>query len=320
MRPTTSESDVLRHASTCFVAARTPDGPHVTPVTFVASHGDVWISTSRSSAKVRAWRRDPVVAGVASAGTASIAFAGCARLYDALDPASWRSALLDAPAVAAATLRFGRKNARYFAGYAFDARRVPFAWTPPGRVLVRIRIERAAVVDANGVHDAVGTWARSTPRGTTTFRRRGRGPDPLAALPDEIARRIGRAGADAVLAMDGPGGLTAVPAGWAATAHELYAAMPSDVAWLGMGVRGPVGLAIDRASAWRAREMTGVLVQGDARSWAVGSLQNGAAAATKLVRTAGGDASDAVLVGIRPRRIVWWSGWSSGSARTGATT
>jgi hypothetical protein len=254
---------------------------------------------------------------VAGDGAASVLFGGTVRLYDALDPATWAAIVVDGPSVAAATMRFGRKNARYVAGYAVDAPRVPLAWTPPGRVLARVVVDRSAVVDAAGVHPISGGWDESSPGAATSFAPTSRDADGSARLAAEIERRLGSGSGDAVVAVDGPSGLLTLPVRWTSAATGLYAALPSRVARLGLGPDGQIALAIDRRSTWRARSMIGVLVRGDARSWAVASLELGAGAATQLARAAGVEAGDAVVVRVRPRRVTWWSGWSTASARPG---
>jgi hypothetical protein len=73
-----------------------------------------------------------------------------------------------------------------------------------------------------------------------------------------------------------------------------------------------VALTVDRASAWRAREMVGAMVQGSASIFSLDALETGTRAA-KTVLKATGTGNDA-LVRIAPSRLVWWQGWSSGSA------
>ena len=71
---------------------------------------------------------------------------------------SWGAAVAGATSIARATAAFSKKNARFFAGYAFDARQVPLAWTPPGRVFVGIDLERTALLDEDGVQEGRGRW------------------------------------------------------------------------------------------------------------------------------------------------------------------
>ena len=142
----------------CAVATATPRGPHCTPLVFAASGGRIWLTTSRGSVKTRAWKVDPSVSGLVRSGGLSVTFTGHVKTYDALDRGTWGAAVAGATSIARATAKFSKKNARFFAGYALDARQVPLAWTPPGRVFVGIDLERTALLDEDGVQEGRGRW------------------------------------------------------------------------------------------------------------------------------------------------------------------
>ena len=89
----------------------------------------------------------------------AVTFTGTVRTYDALDRRTWGAAVAGATSIARATAAFSAKNARFFAGYAVDARQVPFAWTPPGRVFVGVDVERTALVDPQGVQEVAAGGA-----------------------------------------------------------------------------------------------------------------------------------------------------------------
>src|SRR5439155_17556744 len=141
----TAVQDVLEHGAFCSVASTTPRGPHCTPLVFAYSGGRIWLTTSRRSVKARAWKLDPAVAGLVRFGELSVAFTGTRRAYDALDRSTWGAAVAGATSIARASAGFSKKNAKFFAGYALDARQIPLAWTPPGRVFVVIDLERPAL-------------------------------------------------------------------------------------------------------------------------------------------------------------------------------
>ena len=143
----TAVQRVLEDGQFCAVAAPTPNGPHCTPLVFAYSGARLWLTTSRRSVKARSWRVDPSTAGLIRDGDLSVAFTGSVKTYDALDKRTWGAAVAGATSIARATAGFSRKNARFFAGYAFDARQVPFAWTPPGRVFVGVDLERTALLE-----------------------------------------------------------------------------------------------------------------------------------------------------------------------------
>jgi len=308
--------DVLEGGSFCYVAAGADIGPHLTPLVYALSGTRLWLTPSRRSVKARAWRRDPRVGGLVEAGGLSVSFAGTVRTYDLLDPGTWAPSLVGAPVLAVAAARFTRKNARFFAGYAVDAHRVPLSWTPPGRMFVEVELFRAAVLDEAGGVELWGRWERGL-GSHGAFRASRKGRDPLAGLPDEVLERVDARGRGA-LAVEGGGGIAVLPVGWSSEASGLYGALPEGFLELaGAGPTARVALAIDHASWWRASGMTGAMVQGEGRFFVLERLRSGARSAAARVEGAGLRPDGAALVGIVPRRVVWWRGWSSGTVAAG---
>ena len=308
----TAVQDVLDQGPFCAVAATTPDGPHCTPLVFAASGGRVWLTTSRRSVKARTWRRDPSMAGLVRHGDLAVTFTGSVRTYDALDSRTWAAAAAGATSIARATATFSRKNARFFAGYAVDAKQVPLAWTPPGRVFVGVDLERTALLDADGVQEGRGRWggeATSHP----TFRRAAATEDPLAVVPDAVRTALGVSG-DGALTLVGARGPVVVPVRWHVDGGAVYAALPAEtLAMADADADAPAALTIDRANEWRAKDMIGVMVQGAGASFVTGAVGTGRKSLGALAASiaAGADA----VVRVHPRRVVWWQGWSSGSRR-----
>ena len=237
-------------------------------------------------------------------------FTGTVKTYDALDRGTWGAAVAGATSIARATAGFSKKNARFFAGYAFDARQVPLAWTPPGRVFVGVDLERTALLDERGraggprALGGRGAVARHVPT-------HGGGADPLAALPAEVAE------SSAVPARD--------PSPWAASAGRwccpcggppqdtaLYAALPAEtLALAGAGPDAPVALTVDRPRRGGPGTWWAPWSRGGA-CYLFDELGSGAKTARALATAMHPDAD--ALVGINPERLVWWKGWSSGSA------
>jgi hypothetical protein len=308
----TAVGDVLASGAFCAVAAETPDGPHCTPLVFASSGGRVWLTTSRRSVKARTWRHDPSVAGLVRHGGLAVAFTGSVRTYDALDSRTWAEAVAGATSIARATATFSRKNARFFAGYAVDAKQVPLAWTPPGRVFVGIDLERTALLDDEGVQEGRGRWggeASSHP----SFRRATATEDPFDAIPAEIAAALGPDG-EGALTLIGSRGLTVLPVRWRNDDGAVYAALPAEtLALADAAPDAPATLTIDEAAEWRAKDMVGAMLQGTASSFVAGSVGSGARSMSALAAEVapGADA----LVRLRGRRVVWWQGWTSGSCR-----
>jgi hypothetical protein len=300
---------LLERASFCHVAVSTPFGPHVTPVVFALWGDRIWATTARSSTKAHAWRRDDRTAGLVDDGALALSFTARARTFDVLDPRTWGASLLEAPTLSLATVRFAAKNARFFAGYAVDARSVPFAWLPPGRLFVELSI------DASRPWIPAGPGSKRSARSVPSVERFRAGrpsDDPLGLLPPEVAGAVGRAGSGA-LAISSPG-LAVVPVRWAVDRGRVYAALPSPML---EGVERPrigVALGVDRPTWWRARHMVGAMVQGTGEVAVLKRLTSGRRSAAEIVSGMEMDEEGAALVRIDPARLVWWRGWSSGSA------
>jgi nitroimidazol reductase NimA-like FMN-containing flavoprotein (pyridoxamine 5'-phosphate oxidase superfamily) len=310
----TAVQTVLEHGSFCAVATSAPTGPHCTPLVFAYSGGRLWFTTSRRSVKTRAWKVDPAAAGLIRHGELAVTFTGSAKLYDALDRSTWGDAVAGATSIARATAAFSRKNARFFAGYAVDAKQVPYAWAPPGRVFVGIELARTALLDADGVQEGKGRWAGAS-TSHATFRRSTKGDAPLSVLPREVREPLGASG-EGALTLIGERGPVVVPARWRADEHALYAALPVETLALAeAGPDVPAALTVDEASEWRARDMVGAMLQGTASIYALDSLGSGAKTARALAIEI--DPGAEALVRLAPTRAVWWRGWSSGSADVG---
>jgi Pyridoxamine 5'-phosphate oxidase len=306
--------DVLRRGAFCHVASSTPQGPHVTPMVFAEAGGRVWVTTSRGSVKARAWRRDPRVAGLVRSRAGSVAFSGTVRAYDLLDSTTWGRSVAEGPMLALAALRFTRKNARFFAGYAVDAHHVPLAWTPPGRVFAELRIERTALTLEGRLSGTWGEWGDRV-RGADRFRGVRAGAGPLEPLPEEVRRDLG-VGGQATLALEGDEGLVVLPCAWAVDGAALYAAMRAEVlALAGVDVVAPAALGVEHPSSWRASAMVGAMVRGRGEVTVGAQLSSGAGSFERVARSAGVEPSDGALVRIRPSSLVWWRGWTSGTVK-----
>ena len=319
MRLPAAARSILDRAVLCYVAARTPTGPHLTPVVYVLDGGRLWLTTSRSSAKARAWRRDPAVAGLAGGPDGWVVFRGRVRMYDALDPLSWPAAALGGPRLARAATRFSVKNARFFAGYAVDARRVPFAWTPPGRVFVSVELTAGHVLDAGAVGAGWGEWkGGATARSRSAFE----ALPPRQALdlraPAGIRRALGERGWGALALDEDP--LTVLPVRFRRVAREAAVdlVIPDQVQALATSpARGRATLTLDHASAWRAAAMRGLMLRGAVELFVPSKVRRGRAAVLERLRAVGSDVEPdhAVLARLEPDRLVWWEGWSTGTVR-----
>jgi hypothetical protein len=279
-------------------------------VVFVLDGGRVWGTTGRSTTKAKLWRRAPIAGGLVGFDGRWLAFRGPVTLYDALDPFTWPASLRRGPRVASASVRFSLKNARFFAGYARDVTRVPLAWTPPGRVIFSIDVDAGAVIGDEDVLERWGSWGTDV-QGLKAFRRAAPG---LAGdrLPADVRGLLGEPGRGTV-ALESAEGPVVLPARWSREGGAFFVKLPVRL----LGLAGPSGqdtasLVIERASSWRAAEMRGVLIRGPASVYVASELRSGL---RELRRHVDGLSDEDAVVRIRPRTLVWWSGWASGTVR-----
>lgn len=307
-------SDVLARGEFCHVAARSTRGPHLTPLVFAFSDDRLWITTSRGSVKGRAWRTDPRVAGLVRDGERAISFAGRVTTYDALDPSTWQRGIARSSALARASVRFTQKNARFFAGYAIDARHVPLSWTPPGRVFVEIEIERATLVRGDRVRASLGAHTDGSVASRRSFRRSAARRDSLAELPADLSSELGFE-RDGVLALDDGSDVVVVAARWIDDDGTASISVSRDVvsAMAGGDAAGRAALVVERPSWWRAKRMTGAMLQGEAGVFDPAQVGSGSRSVRDRIARAGADPESSVLVRLVPDRVVWWRGWESGS-------
>ncbi len=302
---------ILGRGGLCYLAVRTRWGPHLTPLVYVFDGGRLWVTTSRGSVKARAWRRDPHVAALVIEGEAAATFRGRVTSYDAFDPLSWPSAVLAGPRLVEAAARFSLKNARFFAGYAVDAGKVPLAWTPPGRVFAAVRPAAGRVLAGSDPADGPswGEW-----RTGARYRRAFAALPPRRgldlAIPAAVRRTVGTSGTGA-LAVEGSGGLTVLPVAWRRSGRQDAYEARVPMAWISLAAAGPeapAALTVDRASSWRASDMAGTA--------SLFSPEAGGRGRRALLERLGGR-EDLVLVRLRPHRAVWWKGWTTGTVTAG---
>jgi hypothetical protein len=313
--------ELLREGALARLAVPRPAGLHLTPLVYAISGERLWVTTSRSSVKARAWSGDPRAGGLVRTGTGSVVFIGRVTRHDVLDPDTWMETLPRAGSVLRAAAAFTRRNARFFAGYAVDARSIPLAWTPPGRVFAEIELTRGLVIEEGEVTSRWGRWPHRTrsDSGDRVFRAlRSRG-SPFDGVPAEVAERLGSGGSGALALRGGSGDSPVVlPVSWGLEAGGVLAAVPGGllrVAGTGRGpaARGRAALEVDAGSEWRASEMVGAMLVGEPEFFSLGvasSRRSSTARALDDIRT---EPAEDALVRIRPERVTWWQGWSSGT-------
>ena len=237
---------IFERGASCYLAVRTARGPHLTPMVYVLDGGRLLVTAARDSVKARAWRRFPEVAGIVADGPDAVTFRGRAQAFDAFDPTSWPAAVLAGPKLLEAATRFTLKNARFFAGYAVDAGKVPLAWMPPGRVFASVRPTSGRML--TGAEHLAGwdSWAEGT-RSHRTFEPLPRRRALDRRVPEEVRRALGVMGTGA-LALDGVEGLAVLPVAWRRVGSEgaYDAILPARV--LDIAFAGPDAPRLSRST------------------------------------------------------------------------
>lgn len=236
MGPMPTTDTLLANAARCLLAYRVSDGPAMTPVACWSDGGGLWMTTSRHATKVTALRRDPRCAvwiEPPSPTEAGVAIDGSARIFDLSDPVGLA---LHGPTISAALAALALTHRDALAGYVRDLPRLPVAWMPQNRVLIRVRVDRAR--------------SRMAPQRVT-----GVGP----VLPPELPAGVRRAltGARHVaLAVQRDDALTVQPAVWGAGFQlDVGATVVPDSA-------APACVAVDHHVDARPSTKVGVLLRG----------------------------------------------------------
>src|SRR5258708_30249962 len=117
------------------------------PVAFNFACGSLWMSTSRYAAKTIIARRDPRAAFLVDGGTRAVLLRGVLEIVDPLSISSQIRAMLDGPAYFLGMAGYTLRNIPFIAGYALDLTSPPSEWMPYNRVVLRLRINDADIVD-----------------------------------------------------------------------------------------------------------------------------------------------------------------------------
>jgi hypothetical protein len=147
MKLTREAGDILGKASIGMLALRSGRLPLVNPAVFSFARGSVWMTTSRYAAKTMIARRDPRAAFLVDGGTKALLLRGVAEVLDPLKVSSQVRAIFEGPGYALGMAGYALRNAPFFAGYALDIARLPREWMPYNRVVLRLRLTEADLVE-----------------------------------------------------------------------------------------------------------------------------------------------------------------------------
>ncbi|HUZ85334.1 MAG TPA: hypothetical protein VNF26_00105 [Candidatus Baltobacterales bacterium] len=152
MRLSREASAILGRASIGMLALRAGRAAHgaplVNPAVFSFADGALWMTTSRYAAKTIMARRDPRAAFLIDGESTALHLRGSLEVFDPLSVSGQVRALLDGPGYFLGMAAYALKNAPYFAGYVLDLARLPRAWLPYNRVVLRLRLSHADIIEA----------------------------------------------------------------------------------------------------------------------------------------------------------------------------
>jgi len=234
---TREAGDILGKASIGMLALRSGRLPLVNPAVFSFARGSVWMTTSRYAAKTIIARRDPRAAFLVDGGTKAVLLRGTAEVLDPLKVASQVSAMLEGPGYALGMAEYALRNAPFFAGYALDIARLPREWMPYNRVVLRLRLTVADLVE--GAPFPPAQAAR------------------VPAVPAEVSRRL--AGVSRAYACWIEGGVPVLrPAFWEVDRGQVTVAPTSGRPRVG----SPGALVVESHHRFRPSMMVGACIRG----------------------------------------------------------
>ena len=219
------------------LALRSGRLPLVNPAVFSFARGSVWMTTSRYAAKTIIARRDPRAAFLVDGGTKAVLLRGTAEVLDPLKVASQVRAMLEGPGYALGMAEYALRNAPFFAGYALDIARLPREWMPYNRVVLRLRLTEADLVE--GAPFPPAQAAR------------------VPAVPAEVSRRL--AGVSRAYACWIEGGVPVLrPAFWEVDRGQVTVAPTSGRPRVG----SPGALVVESHHRFRPSMMVGACIRG----------------------------------------------------------
>ena len=237
MKLTREASSILGRTTIGMLALRSGRLPLVNPAVFSFTGGSLWMTTSRYAAKTVIARRDPRAAFLVDGGSQAVLLRGALDIFDPMSLSDDVRAVLEGPAYFFGMAGYALRNASFFAGYALDLARLPREWRPYNRVVLRLRLSDADLVE--GAPFPAAQAAR------------------VPAVPAEVSRRL--AGVSRGYACWIEGGMPVIrPAFWE-VAHGHVSVAPTS----GRPRAGaPGALVVESHHRFRPSLMVGACVRG----------------------------------------------------------
>jgi hypothetical protein len=156
-------TDVLGGARIGMLALRAGRMPLINPAAFHYASGSAWMTTSRFAVKTVLARRDPRAAFFVDGGSRAVLLRGRLELFDPLSVSAQVRAFLGGPALYMGMLGYTLKNAPFIAGYLLDITRLPREWLPYNRVVLRLVVSDADLVELPTFPDALAARVPAVP-------------------------------------------------------------------------------------------------------------------------------------------------------------
>lgn len=281
MRLTREAGDLLGQTSIGMLALRAgrsaDAAPLVNPAVFSHAAGSLWMTTSRYAAKTIIAKRDPRAAFLVDSGSRALLLRGSIEVFDPLSLSSQVRAMLDGPGYFLGMAGYVLRNSPFVAGYALDLASLPREWMPYNRVVLRLRLSHADIVESDPFPAAQAARV------------------PL--VPAEVSRRL--AGVSRAYACWIEGAMPTIsPAFWEVDRGVLSVAVTNRQPR--PGIAG--ALVIESHHRFRPSMMVGACIRGEFRA----GVGRGA-----IAERYGLDESDVpAAIQLRPEKVTAWRGFS----------
>lgn len=277
MKLTREAGDILGRSSIGMLALRAGRTPLVNPAVFSFARGAVWMTTSRYAAKTVLARRDPRAAFLVDGGAEALLLRGALDVFDPLSLSSDVRAVLEGPGYFLGMAGYALRNAPFFAGYLLDLMRLPREWMPYNRVVLRLKLSDADVVQ--GAPFPPAQAAR------------------VPAVPAEVSRRL--AGVSRGYACWIEGGMPMLrPAFWDVERGAVTVAPTSGRPRPG----APGALVVESHHRFRPSQMVGACVRG---------VFAPSTDAEAIAERYGIEASEVpAVINLKPERVTSWRGFA----------
>lgn len=163
MRLNHEATSILGRARIGMLALKSGRMPLVNPAAFSYASGSLWMTTSRFAVKTVLARRDPRAAFFVDGGQRALLLRGVLEVFDPLSVGSQVRALLGGPGLYLGMTGYALKNAPFVAGYLLDIARIPKEWLPYNRVVLRLVLSEAELIDVVAFPDAQAARVPAVP-------------------------------------------------------------------------------------------------------------------------------------------------------------